>query len=412
MDQPYSRIADTLLDRQYWSPKDPQQHPYDDTAWSMGDLFDVQVARVTDTAILNAPMSAVSQPVTVPAGLASVDMPDARLPRIAMMHTWLDTQTEGWWRMALDNLKVPYDTISTQDAARIGDLRAKYDVILFAPVGASTRQIVDGLPLWGAPMPWKTTALTPNLGHIDSTDDIRPGLGESGVAHLKQFVRAGGLLITAEDTAKFAIDTGMAPGVFVTPTSKLKVVGSVLQTTFVDRNSPIAAGYTRNDLAVYSAAGQSFTVSNLLGGDKGLPNAKDFERATGRGGPHDRDTPEGRSSTDAPKLPEVKPWQALPLNAEQTRNNPWVIPTGQRPRVILRYADAKNLLVAGLLDGGDEMAERAAVVDARYGKGHVLLFSSNPIWRGETIGSYPLVLNAIVHFNQLDGGKSAANATH
>ena len=48
-----------------------------------------------------------------------------------------------------------------------------------------------------------------------------------------------------------------------------------------------------------------------------------------------------------------------------------------------------------------EMAERAAVVDARYGKGHVLLFASNPMWRGETIGSYPLVLNAIVHFDKL-----------
>jgi hypothetical protein len=84
------------------------------------------------------------------------------------------------------------------------------------------------------------------------------------------------------------------------------------------------------------------------------------------------------------------------------RNNPWVIPADQRPRVILRYADVKNLLISGLLDGGDEMAERAAVVDARYGKGHVLLFASNPIWRGETIGSYPLVLNAIVNFDKLD----------
>jgi len=51
----------------------------------------------------------------------------------------------------------------------------------------------------------------------------------------------------------------------------------------------------------------------------------------------------------------------------------------QRPRVIMRYVGAKNLLISGPLDGGDEMAERAAVVDARYGKGHVLLFASNPI---------------------------------
>jgi hypothetical protein len=36
MDQPYSRIADTLLDRQYWAPEDPQKHPYDDTAGPWG----------------------------------------------------------------------------------------------------------------------------------------------------------------------------------------------------------------------------------------------------------------------------------------------------------------------------------------------------------------------------------------
>ena len=32
MDQPYSRIADALLDYQYWAPNDPQQDIYDDTA--------------------------------------------------------------------------------------------------------------------------------------------------------------------------------------------------------------------------------------------------------------------------------------------------------------------------------------------------------------------------------------------
>ena len=403
MDQPYSRIADTLLDRQYWSPKDPQQHPYDDTAWSMGDLFDVEVVRVTDSSILKAPMRKLDAAVDVPAGLAAIDLPHAKLPRIAVMHTWLSTQTEGWWRMALDQLQVKYDYISTQDVAKLGDLRAKYDVILFGPIGgASSRRIIDGLPMWGEPMPWKTTELTPNIGHIDSTDDIRPGLGESGVANLKRFVHEGGLLITAEDTARFAIDVGLAPGVSVTPTDKLKVVGSVLQAQFVDRKNPIAASYTRDELAIYSAEGQSFKISNLITGDHGLPTAKDFQRATGRGGPHDADTPEGRAAVEPEALPDVKPWQATPLNAEQTRNNPWVIPADQRPQVILRFAAAAKLLIAGLLDHGSEMAERAAVVDARYGKGHVLLFASNPMWRGETIGSYPLVLNAIVHFDKLD----------
>ncbi|SEJ35189.1 M14 family zinc carboxypeptidase [Frateuria terrea] len=405
MDQPYSRIADALLDRQYWSPKDPQQHPYDDTGWSMGDLFDVQVVRVTAPDVLKTPMARLDKPVDVPAGLAGVDVANGKLPRIALMHTWFGTQTGGWWRMALDQLGLHYDYISTQDVARMGDLRARYDAILFAPIGgASLRRIVDGLPMWGNPMPWQTSALTPNLGHIDSTPDIRPGLGEAGLAKLKRFVHEGGLLVTAEDTAQFAIDAGLAPGVFTTRTTKLKVVGSVLQADVVDRDSPIAAGYA-DHLALYSSDGQSFTVSNLVTGDGGLPSARDAERPTGRGGPRDKDAPQGRPFAAPPALPDAKPWQALPLNEDQAYNNPWVIPQGQRPRVILRFADAKRLLISGLLDGGSEMAEHAAVVDARYGMGHVLLFAGNPIWRGETLGSYPLVLNALTHFDRLDTGR-------
>ncbi len=400
MDQPYSRIADTLLDRQYWAPDDPQKQPYDDTGWALGDSFGVDVARVSDLKVLDVPMrrvDAIDTPRFTPAALGV----DGRMPRIAIMHTWLSTQTEGWWRMAFDKLGIRYDYISTQDVARMAKLRDRYDVIVFAPAGVrDTRQIVDGLPMYGNALPWKKTALTPNLGVIDATDDMRPGLGASGVDNLKRFVAAGGLLITSEDTAQFAIDYGLAPGVSVTLQKNLRVVGSVLRAVRVAEDSPIARGYEK-PFAMYSAEGLSFQVSHLVGGDRGLPNAKTYKRPTGRGGLHDEDVPEGRAFDAPPALPNVKPWQALPLNVEQERNNPNVIPPDQRPTVIVRWADAEHLLISGLLDKGQEMAERAAVVDARYGKGHVLLFATNPVWRGTTIGTYALVLNALVHFDRL-----------
>jgi hypothetical protein len=254
--------------------------------------------------------------------------------------------------------------------------------------------------MWGDPLPWQTTELTPNLGRIDATADIRPGLGASGVENLKRFVHAGGLLVTSQDSARFAIDVGLAPGGFEAARDNLKVVGSILEARFVDRDSKIADGYGER-LALYSAYGQSFTVSNLVSGSERLPNQDDYERPTGRGGPHDADIPQGRTFAEPPELPQAKPWQALPLNAEQERNNPFVIPPDQRPRVILRYADAKDLLISGLLDGANEIAEHAAVVDARYGDGHVLLFANIPIWRGETIGAWRLVFNAIVHHDEL-----------
>jgi Zinc carboxypeptidase len=477
MDQPYSRVADALLDRQFWSPDDPQKRPYDDTGWSFGDLFNAKVTRVIDRGILSAPMSAVGGDISLmsradsgagpfyvvnnsaqvtlasliyalrdsadvsiceesfesgghkfsagsviitriepgkltpllqrldlsAASIASqptVRLHPAAAPRIAFMHTWLATQTEGWWRMAFDKLQVPFAYISTQTVSKDPDLRSKYDVIVFAPVASvSARQIVDGLPMWGNPLPWQTSSITPNLGKLDSTEDMRPGLGEIGVTHLKDFVRQGGLLIASEDTAEFAIDEGMAPGVFVAPRKTLKVVGSVLNSSVLDNKYPVSYGYDPT-VPLYSADGLAFTVSNLTV-NRNILTAKEYKRPTGRGGPDEIDTPEGRPEEKSPALPTPKTWQATPLNEEQERNNPYLIPNEYRPRVILRYAGSKDLLLSGLLENGEPVAEHAAVVQAHFGKGDVLLFANNPVYRGETIGSYALVFNAIVNFGHL-----------
>jgi hypothetical protein len=340
----------------------------------------------------------------------SVAMHPVTAPRIAVMHTWLSTQSEGWWRYALDDLGIPFDYISTQTAAKESDLRSKYDVIVFAPVGrASTQMILDGYPMWNNAMPWQKSAITPNLGRIDSTADMRPGLGYEGLEHLRRFVEQGGLLITSEDTAQFAIETGLAPGVSVAPHTGARVVGTVLQSVFVDRSSPVAWGFGAT-VPVYSASGMVFNVSNTLG-RAGFRTLMDpySERPTGRGTLADSDEPVARPITPADPLPVVKPWQARPLNEEQLRNNLMVIPANLRPDVVLRFADGKDMLLDGLLSNPSSIAQRAIVVDAHLGTGNVLLFGNDPIYRGETIGTYPLVFNAMLNFNAL--GDKAAGAT-
>jgi hypothetical protein len=323
-------------------------------------------------------------------------------PRIAFMHTWLATQTEGWWRYAFDSAGVPYDYISTQTVARQDDLRSKYDVIVFAPVSrVSASDIINGMPIWNNAMPWQKTDLTPNLGRIDSTEDIRPGLGYDGLAHLKKFVEQGGLLITCEDTAQFAIDTGLAPGVSIAPAGDARVVGSVLNTVFVSREHPVANGYDLN-LPVMSANGMAFNVSNTVGRSGGRVLMDPYaERPTGRGSAEENDEPQGRRITEAEPLQKQQAWEARKLNEEQMRNNPSVIPPQFRPEVILRFTDAKTMLLSGLLDKASSIAEHAVVVDAHLGQGNVLLFGNNPIYRGETIGTYGLVFNAILNFDHL-----------
>ena len=88
------------------------------------------------------------------------------------------------------------------------------------------------------------------------------------------------------------------------------------------------------------------------------------------------------------------------------RNPTTVIPPDQRPRVALRFGELRDLLASGLLDGGSDIAQRPVVVDVPMQKGHVVLFANNPIWRGETVGSYFLVLNTILNHDNLNAGRT------
>jgi hypothetical protein len=293
--------------------------------------------------------------------------------------------------------------------AKDENLNAKYDVIIFAPVGrGNPQQIVSGMPMFGNPLPWRKTELTPNLGGIDETDDMRPGLGWGGLQNLQNFARRGGLLITSNDTSNFAVTFGFGAGVSIAPPQRLRVTGSVLRSKIVDGASPIMYGYNDN-MAIFCANGPIFNLSNTVGGRGGrrLP-AEGGERFTGRGSPDDPDTPQNRPPAELPEEPKAEIWEATPLTAEQLRNGVFVIPPSARPRVVLRYADTRELLVSGLLEAGNEIAQHAAVIDVPYEQGHVLLFSNNPFWRGETQGSYFLVFNAILNFDQLNAGRKLA----
>src|SRR6266550_1001714 len=69
MDQPYSRMADMLLDTQYYNVNDPR--PYDDTGWTLGALRNVKTVRVTDKSVLQAPMTLLRSDAKVTGGSIS-----------------------------------------------------------------------------------------------------------------------------------------------------------------------------------------------------------------------------------------------------------------------------------------------------------------------------------------------------
>jgi Zinc carboxypeptidase len=492
MDQPYSRMADMLLDTQYYNIDDPR--PYDDTGWTMGPLTNVKTVRITDAAILKVPMKLVADPapydgelvagragtkfylvdanaepalatfrfrlknvkmfaaeaafeaggekyaagsfiipadgnpsdlkdqlgsaakdlgLTVRGGDVDVKVPrhELSVPRIAIVHTWTNTQPDGWFRLALDEMKVPYDYISTQTVHDTPDLRDKYDVIILPPVVRDLSGLIDGLPKtilpdgteFGGPIPWEKTALTPNIGIVDHTPDMRGGMGLQGVVNLKKFIEDGGLFIPVSSATVVPLDLGITRGVSIEQTHQLRAQGAIFNANVEDKGSPITYGYD-DTLPIYFSQAPVFRVSispgGFFGGGEGGANEG---RPSGRGSAKDPDIPQGRKWTPEPPQPHrTRAEQETYISPDIREALAGMIPPGQTwPRVVLRFADESKLWVSGMLSGGQELADAPAVIDVAVGRGHVVLFANNPMWRQETHGSFMLVMNAAMNYDHL-----------
>jgi hypothetical protein len=427
LDQPYAAPVRTLLAIQRFKADDPP--PYDDTGWTLDELRHVQTIKVQDSTILTRPMQMLTADASVrgdvaatgtllvkhlgdwrsavlpwkvggakvsvadktftdgsadyPAGTfivenapaaardaiaalglnavsagspVTVDKHAISLPRIALMHSWLETQNEGWVRFAFDQMGIPYTYISDQQISKPGFLD-KFDAVFYEHVSGPVTALVNGRPMIGPAIPWKKTDAYPNLGKWDETDDVRRGMGFEGVSALKKFLDRGGLLITTGNSSNLPISMGFTSAVAVTPTTLLNARGGIYRAQPVATASPILYGYDAKSFPIYFNQAPVMTVTP-------------------------RDTTADNAGID-PSIVAAR--------------------EGQRAKMILRYHQtADSLLVSGLLAGGQELAGRAAVVDAPVGKGHVVLFGIRPMWRWESQGSFALALNAIANWNHLE----------
>ena len=487
MDQPYSRMADMMLDRQYFNVNDPS--PYDDVGWTLGPLFNVKTVRVEDVAVLDTPMTLVTGAVAAPGGvtrlakgavqaylinhnadnalatfrfarkdlkilaaekefeaagrkfragsfilkpgdnskdlesvldeagkkqgfvvLASSAVPDVPThevgaPRVAVMHTWQNTQTEGWLRIALDEYGIPFDYIDVHAVRDNPKLSDKYDVILFGPSSPDPLSIVSGLS-GDKPLPWKKTDLTPNIGVEDSTDDMRGGLELDGILHLRDFIKDGGVFIAIGNSSALPIQFGLAQGLSIRDTTKLWARGGVFKAEIGDRTSPLAYGYD-DTLGIYFSQAPVFGLGGGLGGrgrsmmpGMGTPQG----RVSGRGGTDDPDIAQGRPRDLGQKaVEEFRKTQPAPLQQQPDEGPRMAALPAVRPRIVLSFArNAAELLISGGLAGGEELAGTPALADVTLGKGHVVLFSFNPAWRSETHGSYFFIFNALLNWKSLD----------
>lgn len=165
-------------------------------------------------------------------------------------------------------------------------------------------------------------------------DSLKGGVGAPGAAALGAFVDAGGTVLAFNDASDYAIEALDLP--------VKDVLAGVAPSDFyapgsilrvvLDRSNPLTAGYTAPEQAVWFEGSPAFTIT-------------DPTRAT----------------------------------------------------AVVSYPDASmNPLMSGWLLGAPMLSKKAAMVDVKRGKGHVVLYGFRPQYRAQTMATYPFIWNALL----------------
>ncbi len=195
-----------------------------------------------------------------------VDRHELDLPRIAIYHTWVNTQDEGWVRFTFEQLRIPYTSIH-KDHVRAGDLRSRFDVIVVPSTGgASLETLVHGRDKRWSPLPYTQTEEFPSHGTPSSTDDLTGGPGFEGMAQFQRFVEEGGTLITLHRATRLAAEGGLARALTPLPAGSLFHPGSVVRAAARRPNHPIMYGYP-DTLHVFRGNGPLYRVARR---DRGM----------------------------------------------------------------------------------------------------------------------------------------------
>ena len=422
-DQPYGRLAKNLLETQRYP--DPELRTYDDSGWTMGLAMLVDVKEVNDKAILDvrttpvdtavvtgkmagngtaaiavahlgstnmialryklrnasvkiAEKSFTSGGIEFPAGsfviqspadmsgarraieqlgltaaaigsIPAVTMHDADLPRIAMYSSWSgnDTQEIGWVRFTFDKFGIPYDLIY-KERLRKGNLRADYDVLLMPNQNLSRQSVFQ--PPAAKPIPYLKDAKYKFLGMYGESPDITGGMGGEGVDAVAKFLDAGGTLIALGNAVRFATELGFARTIDASASTSRDFYAPrpLVNAEVLKLDHPVFYGYVDRVIPVKYQNGPLLTAG------------------------------------------------AADQNA-----------------VLARYVGGDAAVLSGLMKGADEIRQRPMVVDVAggyTGKGRVILFANNPIYRWQNHGEFNMVFNALMNWND-SGASNGAVAT-
>jgi hypothetical protein len=270
--------------------------------------------------------------------LPQVGMHESVAPRVAIYSQWSQTQDLGWYRLAFDTFGIPYDLIF-KEQVRKGGLRGKYDVIVMAAQNINRQTALQAAS--ARPQPYQQSEKYKFLGMYGETPDISGGMGQEGVDAFAAFLEGGGTLVAAGAASRFPVEFGWARTVDTETISTDATAGVVAQRPIVQMavarpEHPVFYGYADKTLPVKYVGGVTFRVG--------------------------------------------------------------VADQGQ---ILARYVGGDASVLSGSMTGAGVLTQRVVAADipgAHNGKGRVILFATNPIYRWQNHGEFNMVFNAMLNW--------------
>jgi hypothetical protein len=250
---------------------------------------------------------------------------------------------EGWTRWLVEDFKFPYTSLMDKDI-KAGNLIDKYDVIV---IPDDSTAMITGAAVAAAPAAGGGRGgrggVAPVAGGgrgggggegANYPPEYRAGIGNEGIAALKEFVNKGGTLVALGGASDFAIEQfslGLRNALAGVNTKDFWCPGSTLRLD-IDNTQPAAYGMPVRAFGVFLQGNMAFDLSNTA---------------------------------------------------------------NENYHVIARYAD-REVLQSGWLVGEQNLSKKAAIVSAGVGKGHVIVVGFRTQHRAQTYGTFKLLFNTLI----------------
>jgi hypothetical protein len=418
LDQPYGRLAKNLLEKQDYP--DPALTTYDDSGWSMGFAFDVDVKEIKDKAVLAAQVTPVAT-VTMPGKVLGTGTAG-----VAVAHYGSNNMIAFRYRLKALAMKVAEQAFTAEGV--------NFPAGSFIVTGSTTdllaaKQAVEALGLTGASL----TVLPTVRAHDADVPRVAIYSQWAGTQELGWYRHAFdqfGIpfdLIFKERVAKGNLKADYDVILMATQ--------NVTRATVLAKPAAKPVPYQKSDK--YKFLGMYGESPDITGGfgDAGVEAFQKFLDAGGTlittlqavrfpiefGFAHtvDTESPTGVNAqkplvqaeivrTDHPVFYGFEN-KIFPIKFGQG-SQVFRVGVADQGNVLAQYVGGDASVLSGLMVGADNIKGRAFAIDipnAYNGHGRVLMFANNPIYRWQNHGEFNMVFNSIINWNDIPAPRPA-----